>query len=657
MSRWPRTVGHIDKFIPKGIFDDSEDLRRARLTLLFSFALVFQCLFWPFVYGAMGVPQVALCIAVCGGFFAITPVVLQKTQSVRLSAHWLSFVFACCLEMVATGTGGYHSPAGYWLPAVPVTAMLLGGVQSGLIWTSIVIGFTVVNIYVGYFVLEQGPIFDKDAHVLISGLGQAMLSALMFALCLFYERAKNQSLAALDAANGEMRFLLNNVNHGFINTDKNGCIIGHRSKIVETWFGEIARDKDIYIWDLVQRFEPFKAEMMQIAWEQLLEGIVPLGVSLSQLPERVQNNQRQLKFEYQIIFDSKKSIQSVIIMVADISAQVRQEALEEERKESREVIENFTRDREGFTRFFSEANGLVESIQDRESNLYGLLHTLKGNCGIFGVNSVARVCHELEDELKTDGELAESSILRLEDAWSALSDRMTVVLKGFKGKLEVSMHQYLGLMEAIQSGASHTSLFQLVEAWRFEATKASFGRLEQQVYRLARSLNKLPVTVEIEDNDVYLDPERWQPFWSAMIHVIRNAVDHGLEGPERRTELGKPSQAKLRFRSSRFNNLTVIEVSDDGAGVNWDKLRRHAEDRGFGREVFSRDIELLFMDGVSSKVQANEYSGRGVGAGTFRLACRQLGGDVEVLTEEGKGTTLRVTIPDVETFETNSVAI
>lgn len=524
--------------------------------------------------------------------------------------------------------------------------MLLAGVRAGLIWTLVIVAIIAGNTSLGYMGVFETNTLDEEMSLFLSGASQSMLGVVMFVLCGFYEAAKNQSLSALDVANADMRFVLNNVDQGFINTDGDGCIVGHRSSIVETWFGEISKEIDIYIWDIIRRVEPFQADMMQIVWEQLKEDTIPTEVSLSQLPQRIVVQEKQLNFDYQIIRDDKEKIQSIIIMIVDISAEVRQELLEAEHKENQEVIKNFTRDREGFTRFFNEGSGLVESIQDRESNLYGLLHTLKGNCGIFGVRSVARVCHDLEEELKLNGDIEESSILRLEEVWSVLSDRMTVVLRGFKGKLEIPMHAYLALLEAIQSGASPQALFKLAESWRFESTRVSFERLEQQVHRMARALNKLPVTVQIEDNGVFLDPEQWQPFWSAIIHVVRNAVDHGLEGPDRREELGKPSHATIRFRSSRLNDTTIIEISDDGAGIDWEKLRDKALANGVSQGVVSQDIELLFLDGVSSKEQVSEYSGRGVGAGAFRLACRQMGGEVSVLTVLGKGTTFRVTVPD-----------
>ena len=101
------------------------------------------------------------------------------------------------------------------------------------------------------------------------------------------------------------------------------------------------------------------------------------------------------------------------------------------------------------------------------------------------------------------------------------------------------------------------------------------------------------------------------------------------------------------FRAQRINDSTIINIADDGAGVNWDKLKARAEDKGIILKEGQHPSELLFMDGLSSREQASEYSGRGVGMGAFRQTCRNMGGDISVNSELTKGTTFRITIPDI----------
>ena len=190
-------------------------------------------------------------------------------------------------------------------------------------------------------------------------------------------------------------------------------------------------------------------------------------------------------------------------------------------------------------RFFEEANGLVQAIETKEGNLYASLHTLKGNSGIFGIQSVASICHELEDELQSNGNIEQSSINRLLTAWKLLEDRTAFMIKGSIDRLQIATQQYEELCAAIDENSPHPSLRSIVEKWKYEPAKTAFERLEQQIYRIARALDKLPVNVTIEDNGVLLDPDSWQSFWSSAIHVVRNAIDHGLEGPDERRRQGK----------------------------------------------------------------------------------------------------------------------
>ena len=142
----------------------------------------------------------------------------------------------------------------------------------------------------------------------------------------------------------------------------------------------------------------------------------------------------------------------------------------------------------------------------------------------------------------------------------------------------------------------------------------------------------------------------YAPFWAAFIHVLRNAVDHGIEDAELRTRLGKPKQALIKVATTVEADRFIVAVEDDGPGIDWDTLRVKASALGVAASVLEKRENLVFLPGVSSKRVVTELSGRGVGLAAVRDACEALGGRVELTSRPGIGTRVRFVFPKDQTI-------
>ena len=136
--------------------------------------------------------------------------------------------------------------------------------------------------------------------------------------------------------------------------------------------------------------------------------------------------------------------------------------------------------------------------------------------------------------------------------------------------------------------------------------------------------------MRIDAGDLRLPRGRYAGFWSALVHVVRNAIDHGIEDAASRASAGKSTRGTVSFRARAENGHVAVEIEDDGAGVDWDALAAKA--RASGMDASSRDAlaRAMFASGVSSAARVTDVSGRGVGLAAVKDSVAALGGTVRV---------------------------
>ena len=172
----------------------------------------------------------------------------------------------------------------------------------------------------------------------------------------------------------------------------------------------------------------------------------------------------------------------------------------------------------------------------------------------------------------------------------------------------------------------------------------------RMVRDLGRELGK-SVRLEIEGEKTQVDRDVLEKLEAPLTHLLRNAVDHGIELPEQRLLAGKPAEGVIRLRASHQAGLLVVEVSDDGAGVDLDQLRRSIIKRQLSpaetAEQLSEEelLSFLFLPGFSLRDKVTEVSGRGVGLDAVQHMVRQLRGAIEVEQGAGLGSRFHLTVP------------
>ncbi|MCD2450717.1 chemotaxis protein CheA [Methylicorpusculum oleiharenae] len=207
------------------------------------------------------------------------------------------------------------------------------------------------------------------------------------------------------------------------------------------------------------------------------------------------------------------------------------------------------------------------------------------------------------------------------------------------------------MAQAIANLAIVTSDLQLaVMKTRMQPIKKVFGRFPRVVRDLARSLKK-EIRLELIGEETDLDKNLVEALADPLVHLVRNAVDHGIELPYEREKAGKPKEGIVVLTASQQGDHILLSIRDDGKGMNADVLRAKVVEKGLmdpdtAARLDSREcFNLIFMPGFSTKTEISDVSGRGVGMDVVKTRISQMNGTVEVDSTEGYGSTITIKVP------------
>jgi two-component system chemotaxis sensor kinase CheA len=233
-------------------------------------------------------------------------------------------------------------------------------------------------------------------------------------------------------------------------------------------------------------------------------------------------------------------------------------------------------------------------------------------------------------------------------------------LMNLAGELVLSRNQ---LMQAISSNALHqievagqridlvtSELQETIMLTRMQTVGNIFNKFPRVVRDLARTLRK-EIDLQLEGNDVELDKTIIEGLGDPLTHLVRNSADHGIETPDERVASGKPALGTIVLKAYHEAGQVIIEIVDDGRGLNTEKIVEKALGRGLitpdqAKSMSDKEkANLIFLPGLSTAEKVTDVSGRGVGMDVVKSNLDQLGGQVDIETARGKGTTIRIKLP------------
>jgi len=267
------------------------------------------------------------------------------------------------------------------------------------------------------------------------------------------EHLVQERTAELDRRNADLRLIFDNVEQGFVTIDREGRVVGEHSRVLDSWLGGSCEDEKL--WSCVERVSAGSGARFELGWAELADGIMPLEVTLGQLPSEIVAGGRHLRFEFKPIGTSADP-EKVLVIISDVTAVLERSRAEREERDLIAVTRHLLRDRTWFLQFFSEAEQLLHRIVENKSDLVLLkrdLHTLKGNAATFGLSLIAEQCHSAETNLEAEAEII--GLGELAEQWQTISIKLRELMgNGSVDGIEVDEREYSAVLSALRAGVA-----------------------------------------------------------------------------------------------------------------------------------------------------------------------------------------------------------
>ncbi|MDD9952327.1 MAG: ATP-binding protein [Zetaproteobacteria bacterium] len=519
-----------------------------------------------------------------------------------------------------------------------------------------------VNVYAK---TQQQQALEEKRHSLVLNSTFMMVAILFVLACLFILSSRIQK------GEDELNSLLGSLNEGLFYFDSTGYIPEKRSKVLELLLPGTEKFNNL---------KQFFCTYLGICAEKEIDAVLGLlwaeddgfmssfEDSISMLPSvvvrTVDGAPRILKIRYQAIYTDQakqEGLNSVVVGLIDATENLELEKKQKEQVLRVERIEKAASNLIGFRNFSNDAILLFKSIDqmmiDQEISpvLDRDLHTLKGNLSMYGFSTIGNKIHQMEDfPDKGKNKLCAQIWEDIKSQWKyEVTDIETVLgLRNFQGKVVTDQQKIDSLKSVMEDKPEIKELVHALERVKISEALSKYADL---VGRLSRKdcYKSAEVLFDEESDEVSYD--EITRIDNGLIHIIRNCFDHGIEDEISRESNNKKPTGVIRISCFRKSDGSIyLVIKDDGKGIDADKLCLVASEKGIltaeecTKMSYQDKLNLVFRDSLSSKDEASELSGRGVGMSAVKSQIESLGGSITVFSHPGQGSQFKIHVPAVE---------
>ena len=444
------------------------------------------------------------------------------------------------------------------------------------------------------------------------------------------------------------RVLLNHIDDALLLITRSGRLASEHSRVAEAMLGKV--EPGMPVWRLFEVENPRYSAWLESCWISAEDGWMPLDLALSQLPSTVALGDRVLNISVRMA-DPADPDSAVVLVARDETEAMRSREAEQVSHEVARLLMRNTEEPHLVASFLAESGRLVGGVCEGRwpaADQRRAVHTLKGSALVMGLDALGASLHNIEERMAGEetGTCSEPDRAVLRRRWDAIAGPLVSLLeRDATHELRIQPAEVASIVALVEARRPRAELLAALHNLTWEPVRARLELLAQRVGSMDEA-NGVSIQAHVSCDELRAPPTAaWSSLWSNLVHLVRNAVVHGFETPAERAAAGKPADGQLALRAWQEAGRFIVEVSDDGRGVSWAHVARKAQALGLPCSDRSDLVAALFADGLTTQDRATLLSGRGVGLSSVWHAAHRLGGTVDLQSEEGRGTTVRIVVP------------
>ena len=553
--------------------------------------------------------------------------------------------------------GGFHvsGAVALWSLLSLVSSITYQRIRSAVIWTLfyliLIVGLAAADPWL------PRTLPAALAPVLF-GVNVTVISACVVGLILYFVASRDQANEELELAQRETKRILDEVREGLLLLDREHNILPAHSRSALSLFGQeslFGRSFPALIGETTDVKSETLTDFLDLLFAgrlgpKKLNSLNPLSRVKALVPDGATHVTRHFSFRFLPITDeTNRKILQVFVTIGDITEEVKLEEEIQQQQESTKkriellsellyakpvLIETFLNEAKQELRELDEHltdNSNTKDFLGILNRIYRSVHAVKGNASLIRLDYFVSICHRLED---TISRLAKKDPLNGVDLIEVVGD-----LDNLKRSALDMEEQFQQLKRFGDAGQSSSEI---------DLLQTSLTDLAENVARREGKQVLLVADVNFDSGQTSLKFLR-----TVLVQLVRNAVVHGIEGPDERRRAGKPEQGTIHVSVSGKSDGMRITVRDDGRGVDLENIRGRAAVPGVngGRLSDREALQLLFVSGFSTRDSVSEDGGRGVGLDLLREEVQRVGGVIKVRTRARKGSSFIVELAAIPARE------
>ncbi len=474
----------------------------------------------------------------------------------------------------------------------------------------------------------------------------------------------------LDNKNLKLKNLFDNVEQGILTFNKNLLIHDEYSLECERFFGKNISGQKLsnLIFSQNENSRKFMDELFEKIFD---EEVYKRNIFFTLLPEELGINNFIVTLSYKIV-KNEKNIDTIMVKITDITEK---RSLEKQREEESNIlkmvvkviinIDDFRQLVTDYEKFFVDINKKI--VEMKYDEVLRQLHTFKGNFSQYELINVVKHLDELENKIYENNEEKCISSFDFSKLTAWLQEDIEIIEK-YAGKdftkqndfCYINKDKLIEIEKIIQKTLPANeckAILPMIQRLRYKSIKDALKIYTDYVEKLAERLEKNINTFEIVGDDIMLDTVLYNDVIKSIVHIFRNAADHGIETEDERIEKNKSSFGTISCEIKDNNDKFKIIISDDGRGIDLDRIKEKVlKDGLYTAEELNKMSEneimsFIFEHGITTKESANFISGRGVGMSVVKEKVNELSGTIEISSKKDFGTRFEITLPKLDADE------